>query len=731
MSKLPRFLGLAAAILLLALALAASGVGTAGAQETPAPAKPQIVSIEELQRLVDTLQSETDRARFVADLKALIAAERAKQQAQPPPPSGFFTMLSTELNQIGDEVLTTLAAIADAPRIADWVEAQMSDPAARGRWVEVATHLAVVFGLAVLADILVAALLRRPRAVLAQNPGKRLWTRLLLTLLRVFLDLLPILAFAAAGYLVLPLLHPRLGTAEVAGIMIDASVVARAVVALAREVLLGNGAPAALLGLEEETRTYLYVWARRFTGWSVYGYALLDGALWLGIPEGIDATLARIVALVLAALTVVFVLQNRTAVAAWLRGSSATAGKGRGVGGWRVLRYRLADTWHVLAIVYVVGIYVDYALRVPGGFAFALRASGLSVVLIVGAGVLVRLVGHAAERGFALSDDLKARFPTLEARANRYLPVFSAVLSGVIYVFATLALLQAWGADGFGWMQSDWGQRVTGGAISIGVVVVAAIAVWEVFSSAIERYLAAVDAEGRPLPRSARARTLLPLLRTAMLVVIALTVGLTVLSELGVNIAPLLAGAGIVGIAIGFGSQALVKDIITGVFILVEDTLAIGDVVDVGGDHAGVVEGISIRAIKLRDIAGTVHTVPFGNVSSVKNLTRDFSYYVADIGVAYREDTDRVIEVLKEVARGLKEDAAFSYFMLEPLEIIGVDRFENSAVIIKVRLKTLPIQQWNVGREFNRRVKKAFDAAGIETSSPQRIVYFQEPPRNP
>ena len=232
------------------------------------------------------------------------------------------------------------------------------------------------------------------------------------------------------------------------------------------------------------------------------------------------------------------------------------------------------------------------------------------------------------------------------------------------------------------------------------------------------------------MTRSARARTLLPLLRTAMLAVLALTVALIVLGELGVNVAPLLAGAGIVGIAIGFGAQALVKDIITGLFILVEDTLAIGDVVDVGGDHAGVVEAISIRAIKLRDLAGTVHTVPFGTVTSVKNLTRDYSYYVADIAVAYREDTDEVIEVLKEVARALKEDPAFGYFMLEPLEVIGVDRFEDSAVILKVRLKTVPLQQWTVGREFNRRVKKAFDAEGIEMPFPHRTIYFgNAPPR--
>jgi small conductance mechanosensitive channel len=254
--------------------------------------------------------------------------------------------------------------------------------------------------------------------------------------------------------------------------------------------------------------------------------------------------------------------------------------------------------------------------------------------------------------------------------------------------------------------------------ISVGIVV------WELFGSAIERYVAALEKEGAPLPRSARVRTLLPLLRTAMMVLIVTMVALIVLSEIGVNIAPLLAGAGIVGIAIGFGAQALVKDIITGLFILIEDTLALGDVVDVGGGHAGVVEGISIRCLKLRDAAGTVHTVPFSDVTAVKNLTRGFAFYVVDVAVAYSEDTDRVVGVLKRTAEELKADPAFGPFMLAPLEVVGLDRFEQSAVIIQVRLKTLPSRQWSVGREFNRRFKKAFDAAGIEIPVPHRKVIF-------
>ena len=183
-------------------------------------------------------------------------------------------------------------------------------------------------------------------------------------------------------------------------------------------------------------------------------------------------------------------------------------------------------------------------------------------------------------------------------------------------------MLQAWNIGAFAWFGSDLGRRMTGNALSIGMVLIIALALWEISASAIERYLSAIDASDTP--RRTRIRTLLPLLRTAMLCVIVVLTSLIMLSHIGIDIAPLLAGAGVVGVAIGFGSQALVKDIITGLFILLEDQIAVGDIVDVGKDHTGVVEAITVRTIRLRDQAGTVHTVPFSEVTSVKNLTQDF-----------------------------------------------------------------------------------------------------------
>src|SRR5262249_47782356 len=149
-----------------------------------------------------------------------------------------------------------------------------------------------------------------------------------------------------------------------------------------------------------------------------------------------------------------------------------------------------------------------------------------------------------------------------------------------------------------------------------------------------------------------------------------------------------------------------------------------GDVIDVGNGHSGVVEAMSIRAVKLRGFDGSLQTVPFSEVKVIQNLTKDYSYYVANIGVSYREDTDSVTQVLVDVAEKMRQEPEFGPFMLEPLEVVGVDRFADSAVIIVVRIKTLPIHQWRIGREFNRRFKKAFDEKGIVLPFPQRTIYF-------
>ncbi len=223
-----------------------------------------------------------------------------------------------------------------------------------------------------------------------------------------------------------------------------------------------------------------------------------------------------------------------------------------------------------------------------------------------------------------------------------------------------------------------------------------------------------------------RLETLGRVLRYVANVVITMLAGMLVLAELGISIAPILAAAGVLGLAVGFGAQSLVKDYFSGLFILLENQIRHGDVVEAGG-KAGIVEEVTLRYVRLRGYEGNVHFVPNGQIAAVTNMTRDYSYALIDVGVAYREDVDGVFEVIRGVGAEIREDPAFREVILEDLELAGVDSWADSAVVIRMRIKVAPIQQWNVKREFLRRLKQTFDARGIEIPFPHLTLYAGQP----
>jgi small conductance mechanosensitive channel len=226
------------------------------------------------------------------------------------------------------------------------------------------------------------------------------------------------------------------------------------------------------------------------------------------------------------------------------------------------------------------------------------------------------------------------------------------------------------------------------------------------------------------LERTKRAQTLGRLLQNTLSVIVLAMAALMILREFDVDITPVLTGAGIVGLAVGFGAQTLVRDIISGFFLILEDQVRVGDVAVVNGT-GGLVEAIHLRTIVLRDLEGTVHVFPNGEIKTLANKTKDFSYYVIDLGMAYGEDPDRVAQALRDIAAALMQDAAFRPHILEPIEIIGVDAFGDSQITLKARIKTVPLKQWEVGRELRRRIAREFKERGIEIPFPQRTVWVR------
>ena len=296
------------------------------------------------------------------------------------------------------------------------------------------------------------------------------------------------------------------------------------------------------------------------------------------------------------------------------------------------------------------------------------------------------------------------------------------LFNSVIGVTGILLLLQAWGMDPAALIMSPFGRGVAGSVLTVAAILIAGLAVWEVVNAYITKRANALDASS---DSERRAQTLFPLLRNIARVVIIVVCTLIILPELGINIAPLVAGAGIAGIAIGFGAQTLVKDLINGFLILVENAINIGDWVILGG-HDGQVEGMTIRNVRLRDIYGNVSMVPWSSVETVTNQTKSFGYAVVEPGVAYRENIDEVIGVVKQVAAEMRADPAISRDILSDLQILGLIELGDSAVVVRTRFKTTPFKRWFLERDFRRRLKNRFDELGIEIPFPHSTIYFGE-----
>ena len=712
-------------LIAVAAALSLSFAAPALAQETDSGGVPTAAQVpaKDLERLVTTLEDEEARADLVRQLRAMIAAERELQVSQEPETVGgsVLARLSEQVRRASQDIVDAATVVLDIPAFFDWFRTQVSERKFRAQFLEELIKFVGIILVALLGERLTTAALRRPRRAIEERETDTVPVRITFLLGRTVLDLTPIAAFAAVGYGLLPLAEPVDATRVMTLAIINASVLARALMAVARMLLAPKVRSLRLMPLGDEPANYVYLWARRLTNVGVYGYLLAGVAPLLGLPRGTDLFLVNIVGLILAIMLVILTLQNRITVASWIRGSGGDDARPSLVS----LRDRLGDVWHVLAIIYVVGIYAVWALQIEGGFEFVSRASVLTVVILAFAPLIVYAGRRLVRRGFWLTDELRLRFPTLEARANRYLSVFHTILRVVVYMFAALGILQAWGIDAAGWLATETGREALSSVLTIAIILVLAFVIWEAVGSVVEYYLTKAHAADTSPARQTKLLTFLPLLRRALTVVLSVLVVLTVLSELGIDIAPLLAGAGVLGLAIGFGAQTLVKDIITGIFILLEDTIAVGDVVTAGG-HSGLVETISIRTIRLRDLEGTVHTVPFSEVTTVVNMTKDFSFAQIDVGVAYREDVDEVIEVLRQIGAELQTDEVYGVEILDSLEVLGLDQFADSAVIIRIRIKTKPIKQWMIKREFNRRIKRRFDELGIEIPFPHTTIYFGE-----
>ena len=674
--------------------------------------------------LADTLENEQAREKLITELRDLAEAAGAMDKetdsvslvAEPT----FARQIANKTQAVAQEIVSTVSAGFSALTGTD------SDQESAFDWqliLDEIFFLVVVIAATLLMFYVLRSLARhafRRANNWAEADGEYpVFRKFSAILLAAVVDLLTVILAWVAGYAVALFAIGSNGEMNVSqSLFLNAFLAIEIFKVILRTVFAGRDDALRLLPISAESATYWHIWLVRLTNYIGYGMLLVVPLVNLNINPVIGQLVSVLVVLSAFIYAVLVIMQNRMLVKQRLlfHAQQSTFSFSR------VSLGILARSWHVLGIVYFAVMAGALLLRPEDALPMMLKATFQTILALVIGGLVAKFMAKTIGRPVHVSDDLRSRFPLLEERLNGFVPNIYKTLRILLVVVVAAVILDAWGIFSLSaWLASDAGIQTIGTVISVAAILVGAMAIWIALASWIEHRLNPNDDGQMP---TARAKTLLTIFRNAAAIALIIMTVMIVLAEIGVNIGPLLAGAGVLGLAIGFGAQKLVQDVITGVFIQMENAINAGDIVTAGG-ITGTAEKLTIRSLGLRDLSGTYHMIPFSAVDTVSNFMREFAYHVGEYGVAYRENTDEVIVHLREAFAELMADPEQrEKILIDELEVHGVTALADSSVNIRVRIKTLPGTQWGVGRAYNRLVKQHLDAAGIEIPFPHMTIYF-------
>lgn len=707
-------------VLLTTLTLAAAPALTQTANAAAQSNKTSDISYEALANILDNPEAREKlikQLRAMDTTKAKEAVEPVKDTKQSVEP-GFAHQLAQATQSFAGNITDQIRAVVALFDGKSEIEAKSTFD------TKVFFHASVQLLTIILVTVLAYLLLRAAAGPLfarsnqwgaSRHAGLAIvWRRLLAVSFAFALDLVTIAVAAAIGYSLAVFLFGDAGTIGVReSLFINAFVMIESFKAVIRLVFASRYEGLRLFAMSTEVATWWGVRLRWLAG--LIGYAMLVAVPILNTEISHHA--GGLVGLVIMALAYIYALRiiisNRKAVGARLDEQAAQASSVI----FGVLTRVLARTWHWLAGFYCTALLMVSQIAPEQALPYMAKATLVSGIAIAIGLLLSGTLTKVLDRPLHLSQRFGTRMPALENRLNTYVPPVLRTVRVVLLLAVSVIAIDAWEIFSLGaWLTSGAGQIVLTVLVQIAIVLAISLAFWTVCASIIEARMEAPNASPRTI-------TLMTLFRNALAVVVGTLTFMIVLSQVGVDIGPLLAGAGVLGLAVGFGAQKLVQDVITGVFIQIENAFNTGDWITVGGISGGV-ERLSIRSVSLRDLEGTYHVIPFSAVGTVSNYMRDFGYHVGEYRISLREDIDEAISHLRAAFEDLKADENTGPYVLEDLTIPGVTALADSSVNIRAMIKSTPGMQWAVGRAYNRLVKIHFDAAGIEIPYPHRTMFF-------
>ncbi|EGE48523.1 Putative mscS family protein YbiO [Acetobacter pomorum DM001] len=699
--------------------------------------------------------------------KAAPAPAAAKPQADNAViDSDVHSELDTLQSSIHGYLNNFTSLFKDLSIVGPWFKNEIRNPASRQTLIDAFSRALLIIGLALVLERATSIAMRKPLNSVtqhAENREKRLeasaesaaaadssdaaaandanttqtrendqrrGTEVLRYLVRVpynalhfLIKLLPVGVCLLVGYLGAEFLTTTAQAHTVSLTLINAYAIARGLYLVVETTLAPRSYAIRLIPASDETARLLTRW------WNVLVAApsIVICLSTLGSefdlsPRGVDA-MQRAVVLIQHLIIAAFIWRLRHIVARALQPSPNMRKNAL----W-AFAGTLAHVWWVPVMFLDMALWFVWAAHLKGGYQWILRGTLLTFLCLVLSRVIALLAYGLQDKLFRISPTLEASYPGMQKRADFYYPFVRRIITIAIIFITAICLAQSWSIPSFRFFfSSALGERLIGAAICLLIGMTVAAVAWEVVNGLLEKQITRYTSSAQAA-RAARLRTVLPIIRTVLLAVIIIFVTVTTLSQIGINVTPLLTGAGILGVGLSFGSQSLVKDVITGFFMLAEDAIQVGDWVTTGG-IAGIVEHLSIRTLRVRSVDGDLHIIPFSSVTSIANTARGFNQVIVHQTVDLTESSERVAKIMQDTVQEMRKEDAYKNIILSDYVDLGVDSSDGNGAVLVGSIKTAPMMKWKVQREFYRRIANRMAAQGVKFYTP--TSYSTTPPGTP